>query len=165
MKKATIELHAEDSLIQETPFKHYRSNVARRAVQYLPKSSEPEEIDIQTPWGEVLVCSRGDYIVSEMDKPDDRWPVSAEIFEDTYVQIRPGIYIKRATTELAPLVDFTNGNPEVQVIVHTLEGTVKVRAGDFYLAHGTRGEIWPVPSEKVDQMIQVDEEGSAAGQD
>jgi hypothetical protein len=43
------------------------------------------------------------------------------------------------------------------VTVVTLEGDETVRAGDFYLAKGIKGEIWPYPKEKVkDVMMPVD---------
>ncbi len=49
-------------------------------------------------------------------------------------------------------------NPDQKVIVHTLEGDLTVRSGDFYLARGVNGEIWPFPQEKVEQiMVPIDE--------
>jgi hypothetical protein len=38
--------------------------------------------------------------------------------------------------------------------VHTFEGAVTVRAGDFFLAKGVKGEIWPFPKEKVAEMMK-----------
>lgn len=153
-----MDLRADDEKVKETRFKSYRSNIMRRAVRYNPGKGEPEEIAIQTPWGEKLNCRRGDYIVSEMDDSEDSWPVSADIFEETYMQVEPEVYIKKALMHLVPLTEFTRGKPDVLVAVHTLEGVVKVPAGEFFLARGTRGEIWPVPSEKIQQMRPVDDE-------
>jgi hypothetical protein len=39
------------------------------------------------------------------------------------------------------------------VTVETMEGPVTVRAGDFYLAKGVQGEIWPYPKEKVENAL------------
>ena len=59
---------------------------------------------------------------------------------------------------LAPLVDATDGDPNVEVTVETLEGLVSVRAGDFYLARGVQGEIWPYPKEKIGTVMELVEE-------
>ena len=106
-----------------------------------------------TPWGAELVVEKGDYIVNEIDNPDNRWPVQQDIFEMTYLEIRPGFYIKRATVQLIPLWDFTR-DLEQLVRIHTLEGVVTVRSGDFYLARGAKGEIWPMPKDKVETSLE-----------
>jgi hypothetical protein len=90
--------------------------------------------------------------------PNDRWPVEADIFEKTYVETRPGHCVKRALTMLVPLVDAVGGDPEAQVTVETLEGLVSVRAGDFYLARGIKGEIWPYPKGKITAVMELVEE-------
>jgi len=54
---------------------------------------------------------------------------------------------------LVPLVNVTNGNEECLVTVETVEGPETVRAGDFYLARGIQGEIWPYPKEKVAEVM------------
>jgi hypothetical protein len=39
-----------------------------------------------------------------------------------------------------------------------MEGAITVRAGDFYLAKGVKGEVWPYPKEKIEQvMIPADD--------
>ncbi len=151
-----MEIRAGDDILQNLPFKPYRNSIERRAVQFLPGPNEPQTTNIQTPWGETLLCKYGDYIVSEMNVPKDRWPVDREIFEASYLEIQAGSYVKRPLTYLAPLVDVT-GDPNHQVVIHTLEGVVTVRAGDFYLARGIKGEIWPYPKDKADtSLIPVD---------
>ena len=60
----------------------------------------------------------------------------------------PGICIKRAVTLLVPLTDVTDGDEDQMVTVHTFEGPVTVRAGDFFLAKGVKGEIWPYPKDE-----------------
>jgi hypothetical protein len=147
-----FELTSNDEIIGKLPFKPYRNAVERRAVQFLPGADEPQVRHIQTPWGETLACKAGDYIVSELNAPGDRWPVDREIFEESYFEIRPGFFVKRPLTHLTPLVTVTN-NPNQMVTVHTLEGAVTVRAGDFYLARGIKGEIWPYPKDKADSTL------------
>ena len=71
----------------------------------------------------------------------------------TYVLTREGFCVKRALTQLVPLVDVVGGNPDQEVTVDTLEGFVSVRAGDFYLALGVQGEIWPYPEDKVKNVM------------
>lgn len=110
-------------------------------------------MEIKTPWGTVLTASSGDLLVSEMETPNDFWPIKPEIFEASYVLIRPGYCIKRAITLLTPLTDLTNGNEDALVTVVTLEGAETVRAGDFYLARGVKGEVWPYPKEKITQVM------------
>jgi hypothetical protein len=51
------------------------------------------------------------------------------------------------------MTDVTHGDADQLVTVETLEGPETVRAGDFYLAKGIRGEIWPYPKEKVDDVM------------
>lgn len=149
-----IELTALDPIIDTLNFKSYQSTVERRFERFLPKPGDPERVEIPTPWGESLTAKAGDYLVSEMDNPEDRWPVDAEVFENSYEIVRPGVCIKKAMTKLVPLVDVTNGNADEMVTVYTLEGPETVRAGDFYLARGIYGEIWTYPKEKVQNVMK-----------
>jgi len=55
---------------------------------------------------------------------------------------------------LVPLIEATNGDEDCMVTVHTYEGEVTVRAGDFFLAKGVKGEIWPYPKEKVAKKME-----------
>ena len=154
-----ILLKSNDPVIKTLDFKPYRSIVERRVKRFLPPLGEPQDIEIMTPWGEYLTVNAGDYIVSELDAPpEDRWPVESSIFEETYIETRPGYCVKRALTMLVPLVDTTGGDPNQEVVVETLEGLVSVRAGDFYLALGVQGEIWPYPKEKVGKVMALVED-------
>jgi hypothetical protein len=54
---------------------------------------------------------------------------------------------------LVPLVDVTNGNPDALVTVVSLEGSETVRAGDFCLARGVKGEVWAYPKEKIEHVM------------
>jgi len=148
-----IIITSQDSLLRVLDFKPYRSVVERRVVAFLPAPGQPQTIDVTTPWGAQLTAKRGDMLVSEVDTPDDVWPVDPEIFDASYIIVRPGFCVKRAITWLVPLVDVTHGDPDQLVTVETLEGPETVRAGDFYLAKGIKGEIWPYPKDKVDNVM------------
>ncbi|GAB4579830.1 MAG: hypothetical protein Fur0022_25690 [Anaerolineales bacterium] len=143
-----IEIRAQDSALKRLKFKVYRYKQERQAYQFWPKDGEPPTKVILTPWGAELIAQAGDYIVNEIGTPENSWPVQKDIFEETYVETQPGIYIKRAYVSLYPLSEFTK-DPEQLVSVHTLEGVVTVRAGDFYLCRGVKGEVWPMPNDKV----------------
>lgn len=158
MSKAIV-LKSTDPIIKSLNFKAYRSLVERRVERFAPAPNQPQSMDVETPWGESLTAVAGDYLVSELGSPpDDRWPVKADIFESTYIETHPGYCVKSALTMLVPLVDAVNGNPNQSVIVETLEGSVSVRAGDFYLALGVQGEIWPYPKDKVTKVMAPVEE-------
>lgn len=131
--------------------------VERRVVKFLPGLNESQTMEIDTPWEMRLIAKRGDFLISEMDAPDDYWPVDPQIFEESYEIIQPGICVKRALTLLVPLTDLTGGDESQQVTIVTLEGSETVPAGEFYLAKGVKGEIWPYPKEKVkDVMMPVE---------
>lgn len=153
-----IIIDSTDSILERLPFKAYRSKVERRVIPFMPHPGEPQSMEIKTPWGTVLTAKSGDFLVSEVDKPYDYWPIDPVIFEDSYILIRPGYCVKKAVTWLTPLTDITDGDPDVLVTVLTLEGAETVRAGDFYLAKGIKGEVWPYPKEKIELvMIPADD--------
>jgi hypothetical protein len=141
-----------DPILSKLNFKPYRSKVERRVVPFLPGPDEPQVLEINTPWGTQLTARKGDFLVSEVATPNDYWPIDATIFEESYVITRPGYCAKKAITLLTPLTDIT-GDPNQQVTVETLEGDETVRAGDFYLAKGVKGEIWPYPKEKIAEVM------------
>jgi hypothetical protein len=143
---------SSDSLLSELNFKPYRSTVERRVVPFLPAPHEPQTMEINTPWGTQLTARKGDFLVSEVSTPNDYWSIDPVIFEESYVMIRPGYCVKKAVTLLVPLTDITQ-DPERLVTVVTLEGAETVRAGDFYLAKGIKGEVWPYPAEKIDDVM------------
>ena len=149
-----IELTALNPILDQLEFKQYQSTVERRFKRFLPEPGEPDRKEIPTPWGESLTAKAGDYLVSEMDSPDDCWPVDAEVFENSYEIVRPGVCLKKALTELVPLIEVTDGDEDEMVTVYTLEGPETVRAGDFYLARGIYGEIWTYPKEKVQNVMK-----------
>lgn len=151
-----LRLKPTDKILEQLPFKPYRSTVERRFERFLPAPGEPERMEVATPWGESLTAKPGDYLVSEIEAPEDIWPVDSEIFENTYLITRPGHCVKRAITLLVPLVEVT-GDPDRLVTIQTMEGEETVRAGDFYLARGVKGEIWAYPKEKVGKVMVLAE--------
>jgi hypothetical protein len=155
---APITITSTDSILETLNFKPYRSKVERRVIPFMPAPDEEQSMEIKTPWGTVLTARSGDFLISEVDKPDDYWPIDAEVFEESYILLRPGYCAKKAITLLTPLTEITDGDTEVMVTVETMEGSVTVRAGDFYLAKGVKGEVWPYPKDKIEQvMIPADD--------
>jgi hypothetical protein len=137
-------------------FKPYRSKVERRVVPFFPAPGESQTLEIDTPWGVQITARKGDFLISEVDAPDDYWPVDPVIFEESYEIIRPGYCVKKAITQLVPLTEITH-DPDREVTIVTMEGSETVRAGDFYLAKGVKGELWPYPEEKIaDVMMPVE---------
>jgi len=150
-----IFISQEDPRLKTLHFKSFLNSEERRVEQFVPGPNEPQTIEVRTPWGADLTAKNGDYLVSEITKPSDRWPVDKTIFEQTYLIIRPGICMKNAVTELVPLTELTQGNPDQEVTVQTLEGPETVRAGDFYLARGIKGEIWPYPANRMTGTLMM----------
>jgi len=148
-----IVITSDDPALEALDFKPFRSKVERRVIPFLPSLGEPQTLDVKTPWGAVLIAKRGDFLVSELDHPNDYWPIDPVIFEDSYIITKPGYCAKNAITLLVPLSDVTNGNEDQLVTVVSLEGPQTVRAGDFFLAKGIKGEVWPYPKEKVDEVM------------
>jgi len=145
----SIDLYSTDPIVQTLDFRSYHNEVERRFERFMPEPGGPETLEVPTSWGEIITATAGDYLVGPKENPDDHWPVNAEIFEKTYEIIGPGVCVKVAHTDLVPLMNVTNGNPDQMVTVHTLEGPETVRAGDFFLARGVGGEIWPYPLDSV----------------
>ena len=149
----SIVISSDDSILQTLNFKAYRSRVERRVIPFMPMPHEVQFMDIKTPWGAVLTAKSGDFLISELDKPNDFWPIDATIFEESYILIRPGYCVKKAVTLLVPLTEVTHGDPDAMVTVVTLEGSEDVRAGDFYLAKGVKGEVWAYPKDKIEHVM------------
>lgn len=148
-----IVITSDDPILDSLKFKPYRSKVERRVIPFLPKPENPQTLDVKTPWGAVLTAKKGDFLVSEMDTPHDYWPIDPVIFEESYIITRPGYCAKNAVTLLVPLTDLTDGDPDRKVTVVSLEGPETVRAGDFFLAKGVKGEVWPYPRDKVNEVM------------
>lgn len=150
-----IVLTSDSPILAILNFKPYRNTAIRRVKPFLPAQDEPQTMEVKTPWGGVLTAKKGDMLISEIDAPDDVWPIDPEIFDKTYMITEPGVCMKRAVTMLVPLKEVTNGDDDIRVTIETLEGPETVRAGDFYLAKGIRGEIWAYPNEKVKDKMRL----------
>lgn len=148
-----IVITSNDSTLQALDFRPYRSKVERRVIPFVPGPDEPQTLEVRTPWGSVLTAKAGDFLVSEVDTPNDFWPIDPVIFEESYIIVRPGFCVKNAMTLLVPLTDLTGGDPDRMVTIVSMEGPETVRAGDFLLAKGVKGEIWPYPKEKVKDVM------------
>lgn len=149
-----IVLTSESPILDTLNFKPYLNTAIRRVKPFLPSPNEPQTLDVKTPWGTILTAKKGDMLLSEKNKPQDVWPVDAEIFDKTYIIMQPGICMKRAVTMLVPMKAVANGDEDRLVIIESLEGPETVRAGDFYLAKGIKGEIWAYPNEKVEAIMK-----------
>ena len=147
-----IRITSSDPILDTLPFKPYRNIMERRVIPFFPAPDEAQTMDINTPWGMQITARKGDFLVSEIETPDDYWPIDPVIFEESYIITRPGYCVKKALTFLVPLTEITS-DPDRKVTVVTLEGNETVRAGDFYLARGVKGEIWPYPKEKIDDVM------------
>ena len=145
---------SDDPILQKLHFKAYRSARERRMIPFLPAEGESQTLEITTRGGRVLTAQRGDILLSEMDTPQFVWPVDPQIFDASYEVIRPGVCVKRAVTWLAPLTELTDGDPDREVTVVSLEGANTVRAGDYYLAKGVAGEIWAYDAKKVGSIMK-----------
>ena len=152
IKSEPLVITSSDSILKTLNFKPYRSKVERRVVPFFPSPNEPQSMEINTPWGTQLTARKGDFLVSEIETPDDYWSVDPVIFEESYDIVRPGYCVKKAVTLLVPLTEITH-DPDRLVTVVTLEGEETVRAGDFYLAKGVKDEVWPYPKEKIKTVL------------
>jgi hypothetical protein len=149
-----IVITPESPILATLHFKSYRNMAQRGVIPFLPAEDEPQIREVFTPWGSKLTAKKGDMLVFELDNPEDKWPVDPVIFDETYLIIDPGYCVKKGITWLVPLVEVTNGESNRFVEVHTLEGPEQVRAGDFFLAKGVKGEIWPYPISKANPIMR-----------
>lgn len=150
-----IVITSDSPILDTLNFKPYRNTSIRKVKPFLPNPDEPQTLEVKAPWGATLIAKKGDMLISEIDAPDDVWPIDPEIFDKTYMMTAPGVCIKRAVVMLTPLVEITHGDADQLVTIETLEGPETVRAGDFYLAKGIRGEIWAYPNEKVKEKMRL----------
>lgn len=152
-----LEIRSDDEILSNVKYTIYGYKGIRRAKQFLPESDESQTQEIQTPWGGTLTAKRGDYLVSDAANLEDNWVVESEIFEQSYQEEEPGtgVFKKHAAVALVPLTELTGGDPDQLVTIHSLEGALTVRAGDFHLARGVKGEVWPFPNEKVGENLYV----------
>jgi hypothetical protein len=154
--KDPITISSDDPRLDKVNFRAYRNVVEREFKRFLPRPYEEQTMIISTPLGDLTV-EAGSYLIREVDS-DKYWPVNRDIFESTYKVVQPGYCIKSAFTYLAPLVELTGGDPDQVVIIQSLEGPETVRAGDYYLARGPKGELYPFPIGKVGIVVKPADE-------
>lgn len=152
--KDVIVINSDDPILNRLNFKPFRGMTQRRVESFLPAPNQPQTKHVSTPWGSELTVKKGDMLISEVEAPEDVWPVDPKIFDESYLIIGPGLCVKRAVTLLVPLIDLTGGDENQMVQVNTLEGAEVVRAGDFLLAKGVKGEIWAYPKEKAEKIMR-----------
>lgn len=153
---APLILVSSDPILSTLDFKPYHSIVERRVIPFFPGPHEPQTLEINTPWGANLTARTGDFLASEVQTPNEFWPIDPDIFEASYIIIRPGYCVKKAVTLLIPLEEMTR-DPDREVTIHTLEGSTTVRAGDFFLAKGVQSEIWPIPKKGIENVMMPEE--------
>jgi hypothetical protein len=157
MMQKQKKIQANSPTLKMLHFRPYRYQGAERQAEQFVPDDDAAVKQVQTPWGGTLTAEPGDYIVRDANNPHDAWVVKKDIFDSTYVRTKRGTYVKAANVFLAPLTEIT-GDDDEEVVIDTKEGSVTVRAGDFYLAKGVEDEIWPVPKEKVGtDLLPVDE--------
>ncbi len=149
-------ISSDDPILETANFKPYRSSVEREFKQFLPEPDEAQTMILPTPLGD-LTIKAGGYLVREVDS-ERHWPVDEDIFEHSYRITRPGRCIKSALTYLVPLIELTGGDPDRVVVVQSLEGPETVRAGDYYLARGPKGELYPFPIGKIGTVVKPADE-------
>ena len=69
--KESIVIKSDDPILNTLNFKPYRNMVQRRVELFSPRDDELQIREITTPWGAVLTAQKGDFIISELDAPDD----------------------------------------------------------------------------------------------
>jgi len=144
---------SQDPILKTLDFKPYRDSAERQFFRFWPEPDESQILTINTPWGAQLTAKKGYFLIVDQNATDDVWPIAPEIFNESYILTRPGFCRKTVPTYLVPLTDLTEGDKNQLVTIHTLEGAEIVTAGEFYLAKGIKGEIWPYPKEKVGNVM------------
>jgi hypothetical protein len=105
-----------------------------------------EDCELKTSWGETLKAKRGeDYIITNTEDKDDKWPIKKGIFDKTYKKLDNSLYKKIAPTK-AIKIDFDG-------ICKTREGDVHFKSG-FYICKGEEGEVWPISPEKFHKKFK-----------
>ena len=97
---APLLITSNDPILETLHFKPYRSTVQRRVVPFFPAPGEPQTLEIDTPWDTHITARKGDFLVSEMDTPNDYWAIDPLIFEESYEIIRPGYCVKKTNLKL-----------------------------------------------------------------
>ena len=92
-----ILITSDDPILKSLKFKPHRNTERRRVVSFAPADDEPQAMEVVTPWGARLTAKKGDMLVSEIDSPEDIWPVDADIFDKSYIIVLSLIHISEPT--------------------------------------------------------------------
>lgn len=147
-----IELRSSDAILEHLPFEKYRS-LQRVAIErpQIPEGSD--HIEIITASGSKLQATHRDFIATRLDASKKTWVVKVDIFNETYEQVAPNQYLKKALSDLAPGIALTN-NPDVIIRFFTAEGIVEKKSGDCFIARGSTGEVYPVSNQTVESTME-----------
>lgn len=97
-------------------------------------------------WGGDQVCKPGDWVV---DNDGDVYSVDAAVFERTYEQRSPGVYVK--TEPIWAEVTEQAGS------VKTKEGVTHYRAGDYLVSNNEdESDTYAISAEKFASLYELD---------
>jgi len=105
------------------------------------------------PWGTLVAQPQTDVIA--VQESGEEYPIKIDIFRDTYDEVAPGRFRKKAVTKLVQVP------PGVLVKVETLEGNLEVVHPD-YLVVGVKGEVYANNLEWVLQNLEFIAPSSSA---
>lgn len=98
-------------------------------------------------WNGEQHCKQGDWLV---DNGGDVYTVDAEVFETTYRQLSPGVFIKK--TPIYAERATRNGR------VKTKEGESEYHAGDYLVSNNADGsDTYFISAEKFEAMYELDD--------
>ena len=73
--KEPLVILPDDPLINALNFKPYRNMLSAVLCLLSLEMDSLQTMEVTTPWGAKLTVRKGDLLVSELEKPDDIWPV------------------------------------------------------------------------------------------
>lgn len=99
-------------------------------------------------WGSEQRGKQGDWLV---DNNGDVYTVDGEVFENTYRELSPGVYLK--TTPIWAEVAEQSG------AVDTKEGKSHYKAGDYVVSNNEDGsDAYCISAEEFEAMYELDEQ-------
>jgi len=96
-------------------------------------------------WGGTQQCKAGDWIVFNKG---DTYTVDADTFDDTYSEVRPGLYLK--TTTIWATEASQAGS------IRTKEGSTKYEKGDYIVYNDKDGQDgYAISKDKFDELYEL----------
>ncbi len=126
-----------------------RRRYRKRSDQFVTAVQFNLEMDdfVYRKWGAEQRGKRGDWLV---DNGGDVYTVDRDVFERTYRELSPGVYLK--TTPIWAEVTDSPG------AVDTKEGKSHYEAGDYLVSNNEDGsDAYCVDAEKFEAMYELDE--------